>query len=238
MKPFLFTILLLITFSCQSQQGLRVKYAEKIDLTEKLKAIENPLIRQMVIQKAGGAKHYTLTSNGGISIYENAKEKENNNSNITVIGTGGSDIIYKNLKNKEYLRQTDFMSRTFLIEDNLETNDWIISNETTKIGDYNCKKATLKNKKNIVVWFTMEIPSNEGPRDFYGLPGLILKVITGTKIIEAIDITLLKTVPKLEKPSKGKRINRADFEKIRQEKIQRLTGGKATKGNGVQIIKM
>ena len=238
MKYAITTLMFFTLISCNAQT-IKVSYTEKVDLTEKLKSIDNPTIKQMIIEKTGKSKHYELTSNNGNSIYQkqNVEEKEIDNG-VTVIGAGGEDIIYKNHTDKTYVKQTEFMSRTFLIEDKLKKNDWEIKDETVNIGDYLCKKAILKKgDTNIVVWFTSEIPSNEGPREYYGLPGLVLKVETGTLIIEATNITLSEESVTIEKPTKGKNVTQEEFEKIRKEKINNLTGGKQ-KGNGVQVIKM
>jgi len=234
------TMLTLFTLISCNAQTIKVSYAEKIDLTEKLKSIDNPMIKQMIIDKTGKPKHYELISNNGNSVYQkqNEKAEEGIDNGVTMIGTGGEDIIYKNHNDETYVKQTEFMSRTFLIEDKLQINDWKITDETLKIGDYLCKKATLKKSdNNVIAWFTNEIPSNEGPREYYGLPGLVLKVETGTLIIEATNIALSKEKITIEKPAKGKKVTQEEFDKIKEEKINSLTGGKQ-KGNGVQVIKM
>ncbi|MDQ1857502.1 GLPGLI family protein [Chryseobacterium sp. WLY505] len=58
-----------------------------------------------------------------------------------------------------------------------ETINWTIENEKKKIGEFNCQKAvcTLDNRK-FIAWFTSDIPSNDGPFRFKGLPGLIVEV--------------------------------------------------------------
>ncbi len=238
MKYAITIITLFTLFSCNAQT-IKVTYSEKMNLSEKLKSIDNPMIKQMIIDKTGKPKYYELKSVDGISIYQSVNSNDNEIDNgVTMIGTGGEDIIYKNHKKNIYTKQTDFMSRTFLIDDKLKKFEWKITDETQKIGDYLCKKALLKSEDNeIVAWFTNEIPSNEGPRKYYGLPGLILKVETGTLIIEATNISILKEKIEIPKPAKGKKVTQEEFEKIRKEKINSLTGGKQ-KGNGVQVIKM
>ena len=230
------TLSILSLIECNAQT-MKVIYSEKMDLTERLKSVDNPMIKQMIIEKTGKPKYYELTSSNGTSIYQkqNVDEREIDDA-ITI--QGDEKIIYKNHINKTYVKQIDFMSRTFLIEDTLEKNDWIITNDTLKIGEYQCKKATLKKgDNNIIAWFTNEVPSNEGPEDFYGLPGLILKIETGTSIIEVQDISILKDNTTILKPTKGKKVTIKEFEKIRKEKINGLNDGKQ-KDNGVQIIKM
>lgn len=232
------TILTVFTFISCNSQTMKVTYTEKMDLTEKLKSIDNPMIKQMIIEKTGGAKYYELISQNGSSIYQMQSEEESIENGVTMIGGGGEDIVYKNHNDKTYIKQTDFMSRLFLIEDKLKVNDWNVTDESAKIGEYSCKKALLKKgEKDIVAWFTDEIPSNEGPREYHGLPGLVLKVETGTVIIEASDISLSNDKVTLEVPTKGKKVTRDEFEEIRNEKINSLTGQKQ-RGNGVKIIKM
>lgn len=84
-----------------------------------------------------------------------------------------------------------------------------ITNETKNILGYKCKKAVCKWSNNrvaeIVAWFTDALPQNMGPEDFRGLPGTILEVSVGTKIvIEAISITPQSLV-KIPVPIYGKK---------------------------------
>ncbi|GAA5087358.1 hypothetical protein GCM10023210_10090 [Chryseobacterium ginsengisoli] len=55
--------------------------------------------------------------------------------------------------------------------------NWQIQNDTRKIGKFSCQKATLDFcGRKWEAWFTKEIPLNEGPYIFKGLPGLILSL--------------------------------------------------------------
>lgn len=55
--------------------------------------------------------------------------------------------------------------------------DWKISNETKKNQDYTLQKATaIFGGRNWIAWFNNEIPFNEGPFKFRGLPGLIFEI--------------------------------------------------------------
>lgn len=55
--------------------------------------------------------------------------------------------------------------------------DWKISNEKAKIGAYNAQKATTEfGGKKWTAWFTTELPFQDGPYKFSGLPGLIVKI--------------------------------------------------------------
>ena len=55
--------------------------------------------------------------------------------------------------------------------------NWQITNEKQKIGDYEAQKATTEfGGRQWTAWFTPEIPIQDGPYKFSGLPGLIVKI--------------------------------------------------------------
>lgn len=55
--------------------------------------------------------------------------------------------------------------------------DWKIENEKLKIGSYNTQKATANfGGRKWTAWFTSDIPLQDGPYKFHGLPGLIVKI--------------------------------------------------------------
>ncbi|RLJ23290.1 GLPGLI family protein [Chryseobacterium sp. 7] len=58
-----------------------------------------------------------------------------------------------------------------------ETIQWKISPEKKKIGIYNVQKAVATyGNREWTAWFSNDIPINEGPYIFSGLPGLIISV--------------------------------------------------------------
>ncbi|KQR95207.1 hypothetical protein ASG01_04990 [Chryseobacterium sp. Leaf180] len=55
--------------------------------------------------------------------------------------------------------------------------NWKISNDKQKIGAYNAQKATADyGGRTWTAWFTTELPFQDGPYKFHGLPGLIVKI--------------------------------------------------------------
>ena len=55
--------------------------------------------------------------------------------------------------------------------------NWSILPEKEKIGTYNAQKATTDfGGRKWTAWFSTDLPFNDGPYKFYGLPGLIVKV--------------------------------------------------------------
>ncbi|ROI13862.1 MULTISPECIES: GLPGLI family protein [Epilithonimonas] len=62
-------------------------------------------------------------------------------------------------------------------DEKLKLMDWKILPETKKISNYSCKKAICNFRgRNYTAWFTEEIPFQDGPYKFNGLPGLIVKI--------------------------------------------------------------
>lgn len=65
----------------------------------------------------------------------------------------------------------------YLYFDDQHNMNWNIRNERTMILSYSCQKATTTFRgRTYEAWFATEIPINNGPWKFGGLPGLILKV--------------------------------------------------------------
>jgi len=56
---------------------------------------------------------------------------------------GADGKQYKNVKEKLFISEEDFFGKEFLIQDSLPEWDWKLENETKKIGNYTCYKATI-----------------------------------------------------------------------------------------------
>lgn len=63
-----------------------------------------------------------------------------------------------------------------------EQNDWKLTKESKEIEGFVCYKAIKtvtvpKGKRNIIAWYTPEIPISLGPKEYVGqLPGLIMEI--------------------------------------------------------------
>ena len=88
-----------------------------------------------------------------------------------------SFYIYKDYR-KEKMTVSDQISyHRFTYDDELKPQDWIIMEDTTTILGYSCQKAKCSYRgRDWKAWFAPDIPINEGPWKFYGLPGLIMKL--------------------------------------------------------------
>jgi GLPGLI family protein len=78
--------------------------------------------------------------------------------------------------------------------------EWEITNKTKKIGKYTCRQAKTTEKiysrdgyflyNNIIAWFAPDIPISFGPKNYNGLPGLILQIDYKEFTLTAIQINL------------------------------------------------
>ncbi|WP_276878035.1 GLPGLI family protein [Chryseobacterium joostei] len=85
---------------------------------------------------------------------------------------------------KTYLFRSISMDKYKIKED--KKPEWKILPEKQKIGEYNAQKAiTTLGGRDWTAWFTTDIPFQDGPYIFYGLPGLIVKLedATGSHIM-------------------------------------------------------
>lgn len=86
--------------------------------------------------------------------------------------------VYKNYPaGKMTFRNSVFMTGLFKYEEEMNAFDWEILDDTLTVGDYLCQKAVCQyGGRTWEAWFTDELPFEDGPYKFHGLPGLILKV--------------------------------------------------------------
>jgi GLPGLI family protein len=67
----------------------------------------------------------------------------------------------------------------------IPAQDWTMEEDTLTVTGYLCQKATCRFRgRNFTSWFTMDIPIQNGPWKFGGLPGLILKVYDDDRLYE------------------------------------------------------
>lgn len=89
-----------------------------------------------------------------------------------------SATIYKNYP-QEKVTVTDFLlGQYYLYEDSLNSQEWNIENDSVKfVLGHECQKATCDFRgRQWTAWFALDVPINDGPWKFCGLPGLIMEV--------------------------------------------------------------
>lgn len=88
----------------------------------------------------------------------------------------------------------------------------------------------------IVAWYTPQIPVNQGPGEYWGLPGLILEVNADRTTILCSKITLNPSDKStIERPTKGKEVTRKEYNDIMKQKMEEMRemyGGRGRRGGG------
>ena len=226
-------------------------------------------------------KTYILNFDKQASIYKEEEKLETPGSQSSggmrmmnnMMGGGGT--MYKNVKEKKYSVDKEFMGKEFLIKDSLPNLKWKMETETRVIGGYNCFKATakrpasktdfrnfrpkkemasedgkpkegVKDKKTnfmddielpkeveITAWYTPEIPINQGPENYWGLPGLILEVNDGKTTILCSKIVInTKEKADIKAPTTGKEISQKEYDETVVKKMEELREMNQGRGNG------
>ena len=103
----------------------------------------------------------------------------------------------------------------YLVIDTIpEMPEWTIENDTLSILGFKCQKATMKFKGlGYIAYFSTDLPFPAGPKNFRGLPGLILKVTSENNKINYLATEIIFPfkgfIPKLE--TDGKQISQKQF---------------------------
>lgn len=101
--------------------------------------------------------------------YGNSADMQFNNKQL---------YIYKNYEKNEINKYVfvPFIDSKYTIKIK-ESLVWNITNEKSKIEEFDCQKAeTNYGGRKWIAWFTNEIPIQDGPYIFRGLPGLIVDI--------------------------------------------------------------
>ena len=175
--------------------------------------------------------------------------QERLNTKREIIGTideskGETMKIYKNRQNGEFSifdkgPLEGFSTFTYLkITEKVPPQDWEITEDTLTLLGYPCHKATTDFRgRSHTVWFTLDIPVNDGPWKLYGLPGMILKVevTNGVFNFQAIGLQELSNT-NIHFPSDKKVVLCESVEKLtvfRKKRFEKISIGFSESGGGV-----
>ena len=224
-------------------------------------------------------KTFILTFNKEESIYEEEEKLEAPGGGGMRFGgfsmTGGDQ--YKNVKENKLLIEQEFFGKQFLVNDELQKLDWVMTAETKQIGKYMAMKATavvkldntdfmsarrrdrgqdnedsakasdstktnnsmdeieIPKTQTVTDWYTPQIPINQGPGEYWGLPGLILEISAGRTTILCSKIVLNPgEKEQIKRPSKGKEVTQEEYSKIVKEKMEEMMNmrGRGRPGGG------
>jgi GLPGLI family protein len=168
---------------------------------------ENRLKRDSIMQKAfqgGGGR-------GSI----NRDQMEGLRSNINY-------SIEKDKTNQKVYYKDRIGRDIYSYEEDRPLN-WKISSETRKIGDYKVQKAeTDFAGRKWTAWFTTDLPYQDGPYKFGGLPGLIVKVEDdkGDYSFDLMKNFKIAEFPAINQFGNTIKVKRADFAKQQKKFLE------------------
>jgi GLPGLI family protein len=198
-----FLVLLFIGFNSQSQDQsgsitykgiVNEKFVDSFLVAYKKK--DRPMsVKQDVIKAMKNAKveEFILNFKNDESYYYKKPNLEDQNY---LMGSRAGTTPYYTNSSKDMIIE---MSRA-LGNINKIPLEWEITSKTKKIGNYTCRQAKTTEKlysrqghffyKDVVAWFTPDISISFGPKNYNGLPGLILQIEDREYTLTAIKINL------------------------------------------------
>ena len=197
----LFLILISSNNQSQNQSGsitykgiVNEKFVDSFLVAYKKK--DRPMsVKQDVIKAMKNAKveEFLLNFKNDESYYYKKPNLEDQNY---LMGSRAGTTPYHTNSSKDMIIE---MSRA-LGDINKIPLEWEITSKTKKIGNYTCRQAKTTEKlysrqghffyKDAVAWFTPDIPISFGPKNYNGLPGLILQIEDREYTLTAIKINL------------------------------------------------
>ena len=174
-------LLFLFTFSnAQNKSGLIIYDIKYPNENVKAKSVESRLFFNdtLSIGISYSTKFYSQ-KNVGIN-------QEPEGLGVTFkYGDEVGEVIYRNFNTEKITLRFPKSAALdqFTVEDTWIKINWLIKEETLKIGRFVCKKAIGDFRgRRYIAWFTEEIPLPYGPFKLHGLPGLILEAVDTEKM--------------------------------------------------------
>ncbi|WP_315058391.1 GLPGLI family protein [Chryseobacterium indoltheticum] len=229
MKKISLALLLIIGFSSFAQNRFFYDYKFIPDSTDKANVLKEIML--LDIDKSGskyyGQEKFTADSTSQADLERQLKLSPNS---ISISRNDKSGMItYKVTKQYPDFKThlfTRISNDSYKIEEDKKP-EWKILPEKQKIGEYNAQKATTKyGGREWTAWFSTDLPFQDGPYKFYGLPGLIVKIedktgshsltLVGNKTIQTTtekEMNLPQGVQLYGMGGKDIEINEAQFKK-------------------------
>lgn len=247
MKKLITGLLIGLPFLIMAQTEGIIQYEEtisiQIDLPEGMEEFKSQIPSSQTYKM-------NLTFTSEVALYESVKSNEESSGGLWMGSDEGGTTIkmkfdmpenktFTNIAEGTMIEKQDFMGKKFLIAGEVEKYKWKLTGEQETILDYVCSKAIYQDStRNLVAWFTPQIPVATGPGSISGLPGMVLKLDRndGEMVVVATSIEFKKIEKKaIKAPKKGKKVTQEEFQKIQEEKMKEMEE-EFGHGSGTRII--
>ena len=210
-------------------------------------------------QQSGGRMMMSMMGGGGTH-YKNAKDKQF----IVDKEFFGKEFLIKDSlpkydwklegESKQIGNYTCFKATAVVKVSESDFRNFRPRNNNAKEGDKKAEivKDTTKAKKTnftddwempkentITAWYCPEIPVNQGPENYWGLPGLILEVNDGKTVILCSKLVLnSKEKVEIKPASKGKVVTQKEYDetvKKKMEEMREMNSGPGSQRGGFRM---
>ena len=123
------------------------------------------------------------------------------------------------------VNESDFRNFRFRNKDKKEEEAKAeTAKDTTKAKKTNFTDDWEMPKENtITAWYCPEIPINQGPENYWGLPGLILEVNDGKTVILCTKVVMnSKEKAEIKPATKGKEVSQTEYNEIIKKKMEEM----------------
>lgn len=226
LKIYLLIISMMQFYNCFSQSSGKVMYKiNNIDFEVSKVRDENSMASKMVDEALKNAKSQVFeltftTYKSKFKIIESSIQSDNQliNKFASARFTSGFSYFLDKKQNVELF----LYSNGTLVADNYQNKNWQITSETKTIDTYLCYKAIYKydylardqktKTRTITAWFAPSLPYSYGPKNYNGLPGLILELQDWNTTFLATEISLSDEIIDIKFPQ-GKTITDEEYRK-------------------------
>lgn len=195
-----YALLLLAIQFAFSQNNLEITYSIKYNT-----AFYNERIGTLQIDLKNEKALFKISEN--IKQVELKEKSDDETNKFNLVKKNELDrYIFTDYKLDTLVFNENINRKEYTIKEEIPNFDWKLEETfTKKIGDFNCKKATLNFRgRNFIAWYSEEYPVKMGPWKFSGLPGLIIEVydeslryywgVTSIKKVNEINISSLENI--------------------------------------------
>jgi GLPGLI family protein len=222
-------------FSTKAQKNNNGKITYKVEFVGNQKRIDSlskikPNSTVVKILKSQKTKFFELIFSGNLSLSQinnTMRSDAFKGVDMVEVYIGKDAKFYTNKKEKNVLTEKESMGTSFLLQQPFLK--WKLINSTKNIGKYTTYKATTEKeivtrngtiiRREVVAWYCPELPIGFGPKEFSGLPGLILELKDGALnfIVEKIELNLKGKI-KVSVPKKSKIILLDEYNNLLKKK--------------------
>ena len=173
-----FSLLLIVIFANAQNKRFTYDYQFIPDSTN-VSDVKNEMMNLDVTDS--GSKFYSYTVYNSDSLMKIDIEKQMSTTGMLNIKSNNRKGLVRYSISKKYPKYEVFLHNRILRDQYNVSEErpivWKITSEKLKIGEWTTQKAeTDFAGRHWYAWFTTDIPIQDGPYKFHGLPGLIVKL--------------------------------------------------------------